>query len=42
MSAAVVPKPRARVVTGWRHAAQPSRPPKWKKPVAPETPAKKG
>jgi len=42
MSAVVVPKPRARVITGWRHAAQPSRPPKWKKPAVPQPPEKKG
>ena len=33
MSAVVVPKTRSRVITGWRHAAQPTRLPKWKKPV---------
>jgi len=35
MSAVVVPKPRSRMITGWRQATQPTRQPKWKKPVAP-------
>jgi len=35
MSAVVVPKPRSRVITGWRQAPQTTRAPKWKKPDAP-------
>ena len=42
MSAVVVPKPRSRLVTGWRQVAPSTRPPKWKKPVAPEPREKTG
>ena len=42
VTAVVVPKRRGRLVTGWRQAPPPTRPPKWKKPVAPEPPAKTG
>ena len=35
MSAVVVPKTRSRVITGWRHAPQPTRTPTWKKPAVP-------
>jgi hypothetical protein len=38
VSAAVVPKPRGRVITGWRHVVPPARKRKWRKPAAPLIP----
>jgi hypothetical protein len=41
MSAAVVRKPRSRMITGWRHVVPVPKGPKHKRPVTPVTPEKK-